>query len=64
MFMYIYTYIHTYIILTRGEQELERFLKDLNNFTPKLNFTHEASKKFIAFLDPKVKVIDRILKTD
>ena len=32
-------------IWTHGEQELERFLKDLNNFTPNLSFTYEASKK-------------------
>ena len=32
-------------IWTHGEQELERFLKDLNNFTPNLSFTREASKK-------------------
>ena len=49
---------------THGEQELERFLKDLNNFTPNLSFTHEASKNCIPFLDLKVKLIDGKLETD
>ena len=31
------------------EQKLERFLKDLLNFTLKLNLTHEASKNCIPF---------------
>ena len=49
---------------TNVEQELERFLKDLNNFTPNLSFTHEASKNCIPFLDLKVKLIDGKLETD
>ena len=53
-----------FFIWTHGEQELERFLKDLNNFTPKLSFTHEASKNCIPFLDLKVKLIDGKLETD
>ena len=36
-----------FFIWTHGEKELERLLKDLNNFTPNLSFTHEAAK--IAF---------------
>ena len=47
-----------FFIWTHGEQELERFLKVLNNFTPNLSFTHEASKNCIPFLDLKVKLID------
>ena len=53
-----------FFIWTHGEQELERFLKDLNNFTPNLSFTHEASKNCIPFLDLKVKLIDGKLETD
>ena len=53
-----------FFIWTHGEQELERFLKDLNNFTPNLSFTHEASKNCISFLDLKVKLIDGKLETD
>ena len=33
----------TFFIWTHGEQELENFLKDLNDFNPTLSFTHEAS---------------------
>ena len=33
-----------FFIWTHGEQKLNRFLKDLNNFTPNLSFTREASK--------------------
>ena len=51
-------------IWAHGEKELEGFLKDLNNFTTNLSFTHEASKNCIPFLDLKVKLIDRKLETD
>ena len=53
-----------FFIWTHGEQELERFLKDLNKFIPNLSFTHEASKNCILFLDLKVKLIDGELQTD
>ena len=53
-----------FFIWTHVEQELERFLKDLNNFTPNLSFTHEASKNCIPFLDLKFKLIDGKLETD
>ena len=49
---------------THGEQELERFLKDLNNFTLDLSFTHKASKNCIPFLDLQVKPIDGELETN
>ena len=39
-------------------------MKDLNNFTPNLSFTHEASKNCIPFLDLKVKLIDGKLGID
>ena len=51
-------------IWIHGEQELERFLKDLNNFTPNLTFTHEACKNYIPLVDLKVKVIHGKLETD
>ena len=53
-----------FFIWTHGEQEIERFLKDLNNFTPNLSFNHEARKNCIPFLDLKVKLIDGKLETD
>ena len=53
-----------FFIWSHGEQELERFLKDLKNFTPNLSFTHEAGKNCIPFLDLKLKLIDGKLETD
>ena len=53
-----------FFVWTHGEQELVRFLKDLNSFTPNLNFTHETSKNCIPFLDLKVKLIDGKLEND
>ena len=53
-----------FFIWTHGEQELERFLKNLNKFTLNLSFIHEANKNYIPFLDLKVKVIDGKLETD
>ena len=50
---------HIFFIWAHGEQELERFLKNLNNFTPSLSFTHEASKNCITFIDLKVKLVDQ-----
>ena len=53
-----------FFIWVHDEQELERFLKDLNNFTPNLSFTDQASKNCIPFLDLKVKLVDGKLETD
>ena len=55
---------YIFFIWTHGEQELERFLKDVNKFSPNLSFTHEASKNWIPFLDLKVKLIGGKLETD
>ena len=52
-----------FFIWTHGEKKLARFLKDLNNFTPYLRFTHEASKNSFPFLDLNVKLIDGKLET-
>ena len=52
-----------FFIWTHGEQELEIFLKDLNNFTLNLNFTDEATKNCDPFSDLTVKVIDGKLET-
>ena len=57
-----YIYSSIFFIWSHGEQELERFLKDLNNFTLNLSFTHEASKNCISFID--FKVVDGNLETD
>ena len=39
-------------------------MKDLNNSTPNLSFSREASKNCIPFLDVKFKLIDVKLETD
>ena len=57
-------YIDIFFTWTRDEQELERFLKDLKNFTPNLSFTHEACKNCISLLDLKVKKVDGRLEND
>ena len=57
-------YIDDILFIWTHEQELERFLKDLNNFPPNLSFPHEASQNCTPFLDLKVKLIDGKLETD
>ena len=64
MYIYIYTYIYIYIfnkvpfyIWTHDERDLERFLKDLNKFTPNQSFACDVSKSCVSFLDPKNKVV-------
>ena len=47
-----------FFVWTHGEQETERFLKDLNNFTHNLSFTQETTKNYIPSLDLKIKVMD------
>ena len=39
-------------------------MKDLNNFSPNLSFTHKASKNCTPFLELKVELIDDKLETD
>ena len=53
-----------FLIWAYGEQKLERFLNDLNKFTPNLSFTHESSKNLIQVLDLKVNLIDGKLESD
>ena len=53
---------YTSFIWVHGEQELERFLKDLKNFTPNLSFTYEVIKNSILCLD--LKVVDSKIETD
>ena len=40
-----------FFIWTHGETELKKFMQGLNNFLPNLKFTHESSKKRVAFLE-------------
>ena len=43
-------------IWTHGEQELQTFLRSLNEFHTDIKFTYESSKESIAFLYLKVSV--------
>ena len=42
-----------FFIWTYGEEQLNLFLKDLNEFHPNLKFTNEASQNSVDFLDLK-----------
>ena len=50
-------------ICTRGREELKKFMKKFNNFTPNLRFTYECSEKGISFLDLIITVSEQKLKT-
>ena len=45
-----------FFVWTHGEQELQRFLQELNKTHPNLKFTHESSKEKISFLDLSVSL--------
>ena len=53
-----------FCIWTHGEQELQRFLHELNKTHPNLKFTHESSKEKISFLDLSVSLCNGNLYTD
>ena len=42
-----------FFIWTHGEEQLNLFLKDLNEFHPNLKFTNETSQNNVDFLDLK-----------
>ena len=62
----IYIYINIYIwkrfiddiffICTDTEENLDKFLEDLNKFHPHLRFTYEKSREKISFLDIVIKI--------
>ena len=45
-----------FFIWNHGEQQLQRFLEELNKTHPNLKFTHESSKGNISFLDLSVSL--------
>ena len=53
-----------FFIWTRGKKKIQLFLKELNDFTPNLKFTHESNSKSIPFLDVNVKLVNGRLLTD
>ena len=53
-----------FFIWTDSEKNLNKFLKDLNEFHPNLKFTYEKSKEKINFLDLVIKLTDGKIITD
>ena len=53
-----------FFIWTDSEENLNKFLKDLNEFHRNLKFTYEKSKEKIDFLDLVIKVTDGKTVTD
>ena len=53
-----------FFIWTDSEENLNKFLKDLNEFHPNLRFTYEKSKEKINFLDLVIKLTDGEIVTD
>ena len=53
-----------FFIWTDSEKNLNKLLKDLNEFHPNLKFTYEKSKEKINFLDLVIKLKDGKIVTD
>ena len=53
-----------FFIWTNGEQELETFLRSLNEFHTSIKFKYELSKESTVFLDLKVSVKNSNIITD
>ena len=53
-----------FFIWTNGQEKLEEFLKDFNNYHPNIKFTHEFYKENIPSLDLKVSLSGGQLTTD
>ena len=53
-----------FFIWTHGEQDLQTFLRSLNEFHTDIKFTYESSKESIPFLDVKVSVKNSKIITD
>ena len=53
-----------FFVWTHGEEELNIFLKYLNEFAPCIKFTYESNKESIAFLDTKVSLRNGMDFTD
>ena len=53
-----------FFIWTDSEENLKRFLKELNGFQPSIKFTFEKSKMKVNFLDVVIKIKNGRLSTD
>ena len=49
---------------THGEEKLQLFLTNLNNYSPHIKFTYGFDEEHISFLDLKVRLWDGKLTTD
>ena len=53
-----------FFIWNYGEEKLQLFFTDLNNYNPHIKFTYQFNKEHISFLDLKVSLGDGKLATD
>ena len=53
-----------FIIWLHGEEELHKFMKDLNDHQPNIKFTYIFSKNFVPFLDLDVQLSGDELNTN
>ena len=53
-----------FFIWTHGEDKLETFLENLNQFHPNIKFKHDSSTESIPFLDLSVKLLQGKFKTN
>ena len=51
-----FKYIDTFFIWTQSVEELNIFLKSLNEFDTSIKFTYESNKESITFLDIKISL--------
>ena len=53
-----------FFIWTESEENLEKFIEDLNKFQPNVKFLYEISKEAINFLDVVIKIKEGWIVTD
>ena len=60
-----YRYIdNVFFIWTHGEDKIASFLNDLNNYHPKIKFTHASNKEHVSLLYLSLKLSGNELSTD
>ena len=57
-------FIDIFFIRTDTEENLDKFLEDLNKFHPNLRFTYEKSREKISFLDVVIKIKEGKITTN
>ena len=57
-------YIDVFFLRTLGEENLKRFLDNLINYDPNINFIYQYSKNEMSFLDLKVGIENGNITTD